>query len=317
MIRLEELIYALTAVVLQYHDSQNVKEKDKFCTENNLTTYYSKAIQVINNKEIKFELVLETAAENCTTKVDYKDRLPLLGFIIHQIIYLHAELNRTVSYSNEEIERNKIIIARLFREFNTLLYIPKNKTLKMTLANPIASTNGETSLLGLWDNTIKSAWLGYGAPCRSGLMLRETVLDRFHILKDSSEEDIKEIAKQIIMEHQQNILVNEQQAQIATLRAENLNQKQTHELLCEQKNVICQQLEERIAQMQSLLDSPIQSEECSANSSNPSQSSQTMSNIHYAPLLYAHLFPSNRTRPVIEKDKIPLTEIDPICPGLD
>lgn len=108
-------------------------------------------------------------------------------------------------------------IGQLFIDLKRLLDTPKSKTYKVTYSKTPESPAAPIPLSGL-----KIEGYFEDGLCNSGEILRVCVLKPFKITTHSSNEDLKNIAKQICNEHQHTFLVPELFAQLADYKKTNL-----------------------------------------------------------------------------------------------
>ncbi|WP_392538212.1 hypothetical protein [Legionella sp. 227] len=215
MTRLEELIYSLTTVILRYHDGQpKVKQLVTETDEELLQAkYLICAKEIIQNQEIPFKIYLSNLIKQCNDS----GRSPFLNYLLHEVASLKALLDQKKSLEPIQLEEYTNQIAQLFIDLKRLLDTPKSKTYKVTYSKTAESPAVPNPLYGL---KIK----GYfeDGLCNSGDILKDSVLKPFKITILSSNEDLKNIAKQICNEHQHTFLVPELFTQIALHKKTNL-----------------------------------------------------------------------------------------------
>ncbi|KGP64162.1 hypothetical protein EP47_10170 [Legionella norrlandica] len=212
MTKLEELLYTLASVIIRYHDSQP-KVLNKLITENNPISLRRKAIilskEIIQDQDVEFKARLEDLIKKCTK--GYSDRSPFLHFILHEISFLKSMQDRKKSFEPSQLEEYKKQIAQLLIDLKLLMITPKSKTHGVTYTK--ASEDYETiiSLSGLKND----GYVG-GEFCNSGNLIKEEVLEALNIHINSkvpeecsSDEEIKEIASSLCMEHQNSLVVPE------------------------------------------------------------------------------------------------------------
>lgn len=214
MTKLEELLYSLAAVIVRYHDIQpNVK---KFVTDPDIELIKKKAFicakEIIQNQETPFKSQLTGLIKHCADG----GRKPFLFYIVHQVASLKALRDKTSSFDPEKLAEFKNQIYQLFIDFKRLLDTPKHKTCKVIYSKTEDSEETSIALSGLKND----GYLG-GELCNSGEFLSEGVLKRFNLNVYSSTDEIREIAEQICMEHQNALLVPE-------LLLQNIAQKKVH-----------------------------------------------------------------------------------------
>ena len=92
MTRLEDLLYSLATVIVRYHDSQLKLGKLIVESDKHLGKVKSRAcaVEIIQGKEIDYITRLNTVIFNCTKKINYTEREPLLHFLLHEIIFLKS-----------------------------------------------------------------------------------------------------------------------------------------------------------------------------------------------------------------------------------
>lgn len=235
MTKLEDLINSLASIIVRYHDTQ--KDVTKLIVESDQTLLRKKsrryAIDIMQNTEVKFDQRLGRLIDACTKK--YPDRKPFLTFILKETIFLKEQLDRKVPFTSEELEKLKQQISQLFIDSRQLLKIYKNTSYKVTYSSLDDKTLAYDDLNGL----INDAYYGNHF-CNSGDILLDEVLGRFHITIDYTDDEIKEIAAALCLEHQNALLVAElknqkfelesQQSTLVLQKSELENQKSTLEL---------------------------------------------------------------------------------------
>ena len=242
MIRLEELLYSLTTVIIRYHDAVAQKAliiaKDlpearykcrEFATEiiqnkdNDLK--FSEIFNTKKDKKLNFSEKLNTIIDNSTDK--YTNRKPLLIYLLKEIELLNSFHNRTTAFSSEELIQYKAQIYKLLIDIKGLLETKKSNTYEVTqhkIQNEGEISEGDKIALS---GCVDSSYLYSGAFfCNSGTFLNEEVFQTLNISYTFSEEQIREFADRICTEHQNALLVPEQEAKIVMLEEENSNQKQ-------------------------------------------------------------------------------------------
>ncbi|WP_115710198.1 M protein [Legionella sainthelensi] len=242
MTKLEDLINSLASVIVRYHDTQ--KDVTKLIIESDQTLLRKKsrsyAIDIMQNMELKFDQRLARLIDACTKK--YPDRKPFLTFILKETIFLKEQLDRKVPFTSEELEKLKQQISQLFIDSRQLLKIYKNTSYKITYSSLDDKAITYDDLNGL----INDAYYGNHF-CNSGDILLDEVLGRFHITIDYTDEEIKEIAAALCIEHQNALLVSELKNQKFELESEQSNLVLQKSELEEQKST----LELQISQLES------------------------------------------------------------------
>ncbi|MBL7479836.1 hypothetical protein [Legionella bononiensis] len=225
MIRLEELLYSLTTVIIRYHDNLMGK---KLITAKDIPEARLKsrelAIAIIQNKDngLDFSKKLENIIVNCT--VGYADRQPFLYYILNEAVLINSFLNRKTSFTAEEFTEYKAQIYKLLIDIKGLLSTKKSGRYEVTRHQSDIGPKGDIALSGCINERYVGDYF-----CNSGIFLNQEVLETLNISYGFSEERFEEFADRICMEHQNALLVPEQQAKIVMLEEENSNQKQTLE----------------------------------------------------------------------------------------
>lgn len=215
MTRLEELLYSLTTVILRYHDSQPKVKKLVTETDEEILQekYLIRAIEIIQNQELNFKIYLSNLIKQCTDS----GRSPFLYYLLHEVASLKALLDQKKSLESIELQEYTNHIAQLLIDLKRLLDTPKSKTYKVTYSKTADGPAVPIPLSGL-----KIEGYFEDGLCNSGEILKVGVLKPFKITTHSSNEDLKNIAKQICNEHQHTFLVPELFAQVADYKKTNL-----------------------------------------------------------------------------------------------
>ncbi|MBI2785787.1 MAG: hypothetical protein HYX60_05550 [Legionella longbeachae] len=204
MTKLEELIYSLATALVRYHDSQPKVSKLVNTSEPTLLRKKAReyAIGIIQSKEIMFDQRLNALIENCTK--GYLDRKEFLTYLLDEIIFLKKQLERKKPFNSEELIEYQKQVVQLFIDFKQLLNTSKDKKYKVIYS----SLNYENKTYNDLSGLINNAWVG-NIYCNSGTILIEEVLHRFHLSTTDSNEEIKEIAFSLCIEHQNALLISE------------------------------------------------------------------------------------------------------------
>lgn len=213
MTRLEELLYALTSVIIRYHDSQP-KVLNKLVVEKNPTLLGKKVLayakEIIHDENEGFKAKLEEIIQDCTSK-GYTERNPFLRFILNEIVFLKSMQDRKKSFDPSQLEEYKKQIAQILLDLKQLMITPKSKTYGVTYTKTTEDYEPNISLSGLKND-------GYygGEFCNSGNLINEEVLQTFNIhinsndvSECSSDDELKEIASSLCLEHQNRLRVPE------------------------------------------------------------------------------------------------------------
>lgn len=213
MTRLEELLYALTSVIIRYHDSQP-KVLNKLVVEKNPILLGKKVLayakEIIHDENEGFKARLEEIIQDCTSK-GYTERNPFLRFILNEIVFLKSMQDRKKSFDPSQLEEYKKQTAQILLDLKQLMITPKSKTCRVTYTTTSEDSEPNISLSGLKND-------GYygGEFCNSGNLINEEVLLTFNIhinsndvSECSSDEELKEIASDLCLEHQNRLLVPE------------------------------------------------------------------------------------------------------------
>lgn len=202
MIRLEELLYSLTTVIIRYHDSL----VSPLVSASNKTEMHLKsrelATAIINDHDQDFKLRLNEIILNCTK--GYPGRRPFLSFILNEIVLINSFLNKKNSFSPEEFIEYKAQVFKLLMDFKGLLTTIKSKTHPVTQHKTEISPEGIIALSGC----INDGYTG-NEFCNSGIFLKEEVLEILNIKISFVEEKYREFAERICTEHQNALLVPE------------------------------------------------------------------------------------------------------------
>ena len=215
MTRLEDLLNSLTTVLIRYHDAQGIKilitEADPILRQKKSR---QEAIRILKNTEPKFDERLTKLNEECTGK--YTERAPFLHYILNEITYLKSMSERKNSFTPEGLEDYKNQLAQMLIDFKNLLLTVKGSNYKVTYS----TTNQMISLSGLENNAYYGNKL-----CKSGDLLVEEIFNRLNISTTTSDEEIRELAADICITHQNALLVPELLEMKAQLTESTLIQK--------------------------------------------------------------------------------------------
>ncbi len=203
MIRLEELLYSLTTVIVRYHDSLVAK---RLVLASNKAEMQLKsrlfATQIITDNEQDFRQRLGGIIQTCTE--GYPGRRPFLNFLLNEITLLHSFLSRKESFSSAEFNTYKEQTFKLLMDFKGLLTTTKSKTYPVTQHKTGSNSEAIIALSGC----INDGYTG-NEFCNSGIFLIEEVLDTLNIKINFVEDKFKEFAERICTEHQNALLVPE------------------------------------------------------------------------------------------------------------
>ncbi|KTD82918.1 hypothetical protein [Legionella waltersii] len=210
MTRLEDLLYSLTSIIVQYHDSQSSVTKLVEASDKSTLQKKSRdlAIDFIEDRVKLKGFVkgnvhanLEKLIKDCTN--GYPDRRPFLYFILHEINFIKSIRDYKAPIDPIKLEKYKLQIAQLLINFKSLLTTPKSKMVQIKRSKIDDETDAVVSLSGLKSD----AYLYGGEYCNSGSLVKEDVLDRLNILVGHSNEEIVQIVSNICAEYQNTLLV--------------------------------------------------------------------------------------------------------------
>ncbi|WP_298622897.1 hypothetical protein [uncultured Legionella sp.] len=202
MIRLEELLYSLTTVIIRYHDSLTAP----LVSASNKTEMHLKsrelATSIIKEPALDFKLRLNEIIQNCTN--GYQTRRPFLNFMLNEIVMLHSFLSKKEPFSAQELIEYKAQIFKLLMDVKGLLETPKSKTYPVTQHTTTMNSEGVIALSGCKND-------GYTGNefCNSGIFLKEEILATLNIKISFTEDKYKEFVERICTEHQYALLVPE------------------------------------------------------------------------------------------------------------
>lgn len=219
MTKLEELIYSLATVIIRYHDTQRgihplIVEIDPLLLRKKSREL---AMSIMQNRDTKFDEYLKSLIENCTK--GYPGRLHFLIFLLHEISFLKAQLDRKTPFNPIEFEEYEKQVAQLFKDLSQLLSTIKSKTCKVSYS-ALSDTNTSIALSGL----LNDAFFG-NTFCNSGLLLIDEVFDRFYISQSRSDQEIKALVVSLCMENQNALLANSLQSQNPAQEIQKLESK--------------------------------------------------------------------------------------------
>ncbi|PJD93285.1 MAG: hypothetical protein CK426_02805 [Legionella sp.] len=200
MIRLADLLYSLTAIIIRYHDMQIPAQKIITELDNALITTKAReySIQLLTNPEFKTQL--EIWIHNCTK--NYNARLHLMTYLLNEIVFLNSVLNKTNPCDASTIESHKMRLISLLRNCKNLLLTTKNCSCKIQcFSSEAPGTPIEITLNGLIDETYFGKQL-----CNSGLLIHE-LLQRVSLSDKSTEEEIGILVEYLFSEHQNILLI--------------------------------------------------------------------------------------------------------------
>lgn len=216
-LRIEELLYSLTTLLVRYHDSQrgvtklisgkdDLRKKSRTC-----------AVDIILDKDKDYKVRLDELIKECTD--GYPGRRPFLHFILHEINFLKSMLDKKTSFTPDELKDYKAKISQLLIDCKSLLQTPKSKTCEVTHSKFDNGTDASIALSGL----INDGYYGSDL-CNSGNLLIEEVLETLNITVSDKDEDLRTMAEQLCSEHQNALKVPELEARNEALS----NQAQQH-----------------------------------------------------------------------------------------
>ncbi|KTD77176.1 hypothetical protein [Legionella waltersii] len=248
MTRLEELLYNLTAVIIRYHDKQSSKplvvESDKGELRKKV---HASAVDIIKSTKTDFKSRLDDLIK-ASTDESSSTRRHFLKYILHEIIFLKAQLDRKSSYEPEQLDELKKQLSQLFTDFKKLMTTPKSTTCTVHHSELAPKESPAIALSGL----INTGYTG-GEICNSGLYLNEEVLIPFSIYTNSSQKEINAVAEQISTELQNALLVSELTHKTQQLCTTNSEQQQSLKLLSTQNHELDTKLKEAQAKQKVLL----------------------------------------------------------------
>jgi hypothetical protein len=223
MTRLEDLLYSLTSIIVQYHDSQSSVTKLVEASDKSTLQKKSRelAIDFIEDR-IKLKgfvkgnvnANLEKLIKDCTN--GYPDRRPFLYFILHEINFIKSIRDYKAPIDAMRLEKYKLQISQMLINFKCLLTTPKSKMVQIKRSKIDDETDAVVSLSGLKSD----AYLYGGEYCNSGSLVKEDVLDRLNILVSNTSEEILQVASKICAEYQNTLLVPYLQAENRRLMEE-------------------------------------------------------------------------------------------------
>jgi hypothetical protein len=214
-LRIEELLYSLTTLLVRYHDSQRgvtklITGKDELRKKSRTC-----ATEIILDKDKDHKVRLDELIKECTD--GYPGRKPFLHFILHEINFLKSMLEKKSSFTPDELKDYKNKVLQLLIDCKTLLQTPKSKTCEVTHSKFDNGTDATIALSGLINDGYYGSEL-----CNSGNLLVEEVLGTLNITVSDKDEELRTIADQLCSEHQNALKVPE-------LEAQNVEQKKALE----------------------------------------------------------------------------------------
>jgi hypothetical protein len=203
---LPDLFYSLIAVIIRYHDA-HVSEKLIIESNYSLLTSRSRAYspQILTNTTDKYEDTLNNLVAKCTAK--YDSRKHLLYYLVNEIVFLKTLLDKKESFSSSELDQYKAVITQMLLNFKQLILTPKSATCSVKYSKIDFEPTPPITLNGL----VNSGYLS-DSLCFSGILFAE-VLSRFNLSSTSSDEEMRDIADSLCMEHQNSLLVPELEQQ--------------------------------------------------------------------------------------------------------
>ncbi|CAM3054986.1 hypothetical protein [Legionella worsleiensis] len=226
MTKIEKLMYSLATVIIRYHDSLASK---KLITARDIAETRPKSRQYATEliRRSGFIQNLENIIKNCT--IGYEARRPFLEYLLNEIVLIHSYLNKTTSFTPEELDKYTLQIFTLLVDIKGCLNTPKGSIYVVTKHQ---SDLGPQELISL-PGCINDAYVG-NYFCNSGIFLKKEVLKTLEITHKDSDDKIWELAKDICLEHQDTILVSEMKITNSILEQDNREQKQIVESLTQQ-----------------------------------------------------------------------------------
>ena len=229
MTRLEDLLHSLSTVLLRYHDTQGV---NVLVTESNpvllLKKTRDRASLILKDPDVPFDKCLKDLIKECTN--GYPGRKPFLSYILNEIIYLKAMLDKKNSFSPKEFDEYKKQMAKMLVDFRQLLITLKNKTYNVTYSAIRSEEDSDSEVTISLSGLVNTAYMG-NPLCNSGTLLTEEVLHRLNMTASYSDEAITALADNICTEHQNALLVPELIAKNSALEERTKAQKATIESL--------------------------------------------------------------------------------------
>ncbi|RUR17270.1 hypothetical protein ELY21_11155 [Legionella sp. km535] len=217
MIRLEELLYSLTTVIIRYHDNLMGKKliDAKDIPDARLKSR-ALAIKIIQNQDdpLYFSTRLKEIITTCTT--GYPDRRPFLSYILNEIVLIKSFLSKSEAFSEEEFADYKNQIFKLLIDIKGLLSTKKSGSYEVTQHQTDIAPGGKIALSGCINERYVGDYF-----CNSGIFLREEVLETLNISYAFPNELYDEFAYRICSEHQNALLVPELLAKNRRLEEEN------------------------------------------------------------------------------------------------
>jgi hypothetical protein len=247
MTRFEELLYNLTAVIIRYHDKQSSKplivESDKGELRKKV---HASAVDIIKSTKTDFKTRLDELIKTSTDDSS-STRRHFLKYILHEIIFLKAQLDRKSSYEPEQLDELKKQISQLFVDFKKLMTTLKSTTCTVHHSEVGPKEAPAIALSGL----INTGYTG-GELCNSGIYLNEEVLTPFSIYTNSSQKEINAVAEQICTELQNALLVPELKQKAIELSSTSSEQQKSLKLLTSQNQELENKLKEALAKQKVL-----------------------------------------------------------------
>jgi hypothetical protein len=239
MTRLADLLEALTAVIIRYHDDQ-VPSDNKIIAAREFLIAKKYSCTILNNPQQQFKPILEDYIKKATTS--YSVRKHLLAYFLHEITFIKELLDRKVALSKEEFNQCTGQLKQMFLDFQTLLWSLKTVTYEVTYGQ----LSKEKPPIKIALNGLLNPGKLYPSLCLSGQLLKE-VLSIIHADERLSNEQLGKIAEEIAIEYHYSLLdehanklIRKQKETEELLRAEQLKTAKLTQQLIEQETAFNQ-----------------------------------------------------------------------------
>ncbi|MFA6304104.1 MAG: hypothetical protein WC627_13365 [Legionella sp.] len=207
MTKLKELMNSFATVIVRYHDSQpNVP---KVINETDLIKARQKSQEhaaLILKSSNSSVGSLDALITKCTQT--YSGRFNFLNFLISEISFLQALLERTTSLNEQEFQELEQQLIQLFVDFKTLLNTKKYISYDLRVSELTVANKNRANFSVPVKGLLNDAYIG-SKYCNSGILLIEEVLEPLTIDANSSETKIKNIANWLCTEFQNHFLTAE------------------------------------------------------------------------------------------------------------
>jgi hypothetical protein len=228
MTRIVDLLNALTAVIVRYHDTHASSLRiDKVVNEPAPSLVMTKTLKYAATllKGDDYKDKIQDLIKACTAS--YAGRTPFLYYLLNEITYLKSIQDQNTSPSSEQLGQYQQDISRMLFDFKKLLSIYKGATYQAT-HHKHTKPDAKVDLSGL----LNDAMVG-NKYCISGDLLSEA-LSQFNFSSNTLDTQIISFATDLCVEYQNALLaqhlstqIEEAQKLIYELRGEYTSLQQT------------------------------------------------------------------------------------------